>query len=117
MLVAHIAAQREQAGTYGSDARPTLTPGKIHSPAFTGRRELDPRRWKGCIGDGFLPSFVTFALDPIAMALKKMLNGARRGSRRHDDLDAPSVEHSHGQASGTRTLSNDPRLGGILVRP
>jgi len=117
MLIACIATECEQARLDGRYARPAIAAGEIHAPGFSTGRELDPRWWKRRIGDRLLPGLVAFALDPIAMALEKMLDRTGRGSGRHDDLYPPRVKDTHGQTAGTRTLSNDPSLGGILVRP
>ena len=118
MLVADVTTQCKQPWPHGSHPGPPFSSGKVHAPVLSTGREIDARWRKWGIGDSFLPGFVAFALDPIAMALEKMLDCTGRGSRRHNHFDAPGVEHTHGQAAGARTFSNDPSLGGgILVRP
>ena len=76
VLVADIATQRQQARAYDAHARTAVTSGRVNSPAFSTGGQLDPRRRKWCIRDCFLARFVALTLNPIAMALEKMLNRA-----------------------------------------
>ena len=76
VLIADIATQRQQARAHGAHARTTVTSGRVDSPAFSTGGQLDPRRREWCIRDCFLARFVALTLDPIAMALEKMLNRA-----------------------------------------
>src|SRR5580692_9568835 len=117
VLIADIATQRQQARAHDAHARAAVTSGRVDSPVLSTGGQLDARRRERCIRDCFLARFVALTLDPIAMALEKMLNGSWRGSRGHDDFYAPCVEHAYGQTTGASAFSDHPRLGGILVRP
>ena len=76
MLVAGIATEGQEARSHHDYARASVTAGRVNSPILSAGRELDPRRRKRGVRDGFLTRFVTFALDPIAVALEEMFNGA-----------------------------------------
>src|ERR1700722_7894760 len=117
MLVEGIPAQGEQTGSGHPHSRTVVSTSMIDTPALIAGRKVDSRRRKWGIGYGLLLRLVAFTLNPIAVTLEKMFNRTRRGSCRHDHFDATGVKHTYGQASRTRTFSNDPRLGGILVRP
>jgi hypothetical protein len=76
MLIASLAAQRQQARSYDAHARAAVTAGRVNSPVLFTSGQLDSRRWEWCIRDSFLARFVALTLDPIAVAFEKMLNRA-----------------------------------------